>query len=167
MENEKRFNKILKEMRDLYAKKNSDYGDSFKDTHERFGSVAGVIRINDKVNRLNNLVERESRVEDESFRDTLIDLANYAVLLIMEIDGNQDEQLELFDTSGDYLKDIMKTFSEIDTAALTNDNKAKLCQKEEEIKCLIREEAIAKAKAKANAEATRRINEYEYLEGGA
>lgn len=80
------FKDILAEMQDLYDKKNHDYGDSFSTSYRLFGLVAPLVRMNDKMNRLNKLYQSDSRVTDESIRDTLIDLANYAVMTILELD---------------------------------------------------------------------------------
>lgn len=45
------------------------------------------IRLGDKFNRFKNLTRSGLRqVVDESIRDTLIDLANYAIMTVMEID---------------------------------------------------------------------------------
>lgn len=81
------FKQVTDEMVELYERKNHDYGDSFADTYKKFGLVAPLIRMNDKVNRLNTLYKSDSRVADESIRDTLIDIANYAVMTIVEMDN--------------------------------------------------------------------------------
>lgn len=71
----------------LYKTKNHDYGDSFHKTYEEFGKIAIAIRLQDKVNRLSALSTKERQlVTDESIRDTLMDIANYAILGIMEMD---------------------------------------------------------------------------------
>lgn len=80
------FESITREMRVLYAKKNQDYGNSFGKRFERFGIVSAIIRMDDKLSRLESLCTKEALVNDESIRDTLIDLANYAVMTIMELD---------------------------------------------------------------------------------
>lgn len=46
------------------------------------------IRLGDKFNRFKSLSKgNEWHVKDESIRDTLLDLANYAILTVMELDG--------------------------------------------------------------------------------
>ena len=78
---------VTNEMAALYERKNHDYGDSFSDTFEKLGTISAVTRMYDKMNRIISLVTtKEQKVNDESLRDTLIDLANYAVMTIMEID---------------------------------------------------------------------------------
>lgn len=81
---------ICKELNELYKVKNSDYGNSFSKTYETFGMTAPLIRLYDKLNRLVELNKsKEQQVKDESIRDSLIDLANYAILTIMEIDKKE------------------------------------------------------------------------------
>lgn len=91
--NETSFEIIIKEMNELYKVKNANYGDSFSKQFKEYGLTSSCIRLEDKLNRLKSLNKASSDgTKDESVRDTLIDLANYAVLTIMELDkGNKDE----------------------------------------------------------------------------
>ena len=78
-------------MNALYERKNHDYGNSFSDTFEKLGAVSAVTRMYDKMNRIVSLVStKEQKVNDESLRDTLIDIANYAVMTIMELDKRKE-----------------------------------------------------------------------------
>lgn len=85
---------ICEEINDLYARKNHDYGDSFHQTFVEEGMAMARIRLGDKFNRLKTLSRSgEQKVDDESIRDTLIDLANYAIMTVLEMevaghDGN-------------------------------------------------------------------------------
>ncbi len=78
--------KVCKELNELYSRKNSDYGDSFGKSYEEFGPVMAAIRMGDKLNRYKALIKGRQQVNDESVRDTLIDLANYAVMTVVEMD---------------------------------------------------------------------------------
>lgn len=80
------FSGILCEMRETYEKKNADYGNSFSETIDEFGFIPAVARINDKVKRIKNIVKGQKMNVNESFRDNLIDIANYCILTIMELD---------------------------------------------------------------------------------
>lgn len=81
------FREITEKMADLYEKKNKDYGNSFNRSIKRYGAVAGLVRISDKFNRLENLMMNgECEIKDESIKDTLMDLANYAIMLYMEVE---------------------------------------------------------------------------------
>lgn len=76
---------ILDNMHNLYIRKNHDYGNSFSKSFNKYGITSGLVRMEDKWNRLNNLVSNVSLVQDEKIEDTLIDLANYSVMLLMEL----------------------------------------------------------------------------------
>jgi len=78
--------KICEELTELYKRKNHDYGDSFHATFEKWGLPSAAIRLGDKLQRFETLIKAESEVKDESIRDTLIDLANYAIMTVMEMD---------------------------------------------------------------------------------
>lgn len=79
---------ICAELTALYKKKNRDYGDAFHTSFLEEGMAMPRIRLGDKFNRFKNLTRSGlRRVVDESIRDTLIDLANYAILTVMEIDN--------------------------------------------------------------------------------
>lgn len=77
---------ITLELYELYESKNADYGDSFGETYRDLGIISAVTRIVDKVNRLKRLSTHEAKVKDESLRDTLIDLANYSIMTIIELE---------------------------------------------------------------------------------
>ena len=47
--------------------------------------IAAVVRMDDKMRRLKTLMKAEARVP-ETVRDTLLDLANYAIMTAMEVD---------------------------------------------------------------------------------
>ncbi len=79
---------ICKELNRIYRDKNHDYGDSFGETFEKLGIISAVTRITDKVNRLQSLCTKEQKVEDESIIDTLKDLANYAIMTLIELDSD-------------------------------------------------------------------------------
>ena len=79
---------ICDELNELYEKKNKDYGDSFHASFIEEGMVMARIRLGDKMNRFKTLSKSDSQeIKDESIRDTLIDLANYAIMTVMEIDS--------------------------------------------------------------------------------
>lgn len=83
---------LCKELNDLYNKKNHDYGDSFGKTFELLGIISAVTRITDKYNRLVELStkpEEERRVQDETIEDTLIDMANYSIMTLIELRRNK------------------------------------------------------------------------------
>jgi len=81
---EDRFEEITKAMADLYKAKNKDYGNSFQKVRDKFPNAI-LIRLNDKMHRLESIMDSGViEVKDESIDDTLLDLANYCVLELVE-----------------------------------------------------------------------------------
>jgi len=71
---------IQDEARALFTKKNADYGDAFA-TH---GLPGVLMRIQDKLRRYMSVTKRSVQlVDDETLRDTLMDLHNYAAMGMM------------------------------------------------------------------------------------
>lgn len=77
------FKSITSQILNTYIKKNHDYGNSFDKSMDEFGIASAIIRMNDKLERLKTLSKKESMVKDESVQDTLLDLANYAIMTVM------------------------------------------------------------------------------------
>jgi hypothetical protein len=74
---------VQKEGLELFKKKNADYGDSFAN----YGPVGVIVRMGDKIHRLSSVTKSGVHfVNNESVRDTLIDLHNYAAMAIMLLD---------------------------------------------------------------------------------
>jgi hypothetical protein len=82
--------KILDEIHDTYKRKNADYGNSFEEQFKEYGLLSSQIRLDDKMRRLKQLVKEKAQVKDESIRDTLLDLANYAIMTVMELDKRNE-----------------------------------------------------------------------------
>lgn len=78
-------NHLANLMTDTYRRKNADYGDSFGQSCDRFGLVAALVRMSDKINRLQSLVKKkgQAEVKDESIADTFMDLACYAIMTMV------------------------------------------------------------------------------------
>lgn len=85
--------KLLDEMHELYIKKNRDYGSSVTDTYEKFGLTSFLVRLSDKLNRVTNLTlnTKDNLVKDEKIQDTLMDLANYSILALIELEMDKDK----------------------------------------------------------------------------
>lgn len=91
MDKVKRHKKVLKELHRLYKRKNADYSDSFCKVRCDYPNAI-LIRLTDKIERLKSLYNCVApRVKDESVRDTLLDLANYAILEVVELDAASEE----------------------------------------------------------------------------
>ena len=76
---------ICKELNELYARKNADYGDSFGKSFAEYGLTMACIRLEDKLNRIKSLTKQAAQVSDESIVDTLMDLANYSIMTLVEL----------------------------------------------------------------------------------
>lgn len=76
--------KLCDLMHEIYIKKNSDYGNSFSDLYDEYGSIISEIHIREKFNRFKQLRTNESQV-GESIEDTLMDMANYCLLTLLEM----------------------------------------------------------------------------------
>lgn len=88
-DNIEQFMSITQDMTKTYAAKNHDYGNSFEESLDEFGLVASVVRLGDKMNRTKSLIKKEAQVKDESIKDTLLDMANYAIMTVMWMNKNQ------------------------------------------------------------------------------
>ena len=71
---------ILNELRSIMMKKQEDYG-PLNIALAPGGAMNGLrVRMYDKLARLNNLADKDATPNYESIEDTLIDLANYAII---------------------------------------------------------------------------------------
>lgn len=80
-----------KELQEIFVKKNTDYGNSFEESLEKHGLIASIVRMEDKMSRLNTLSKQEALVSDESLIDTLKDLSNYALMSAVWLEGTKKE----------------------------------------------------------------------------
>jgi hypothetical protein len=93
MTDAQRFKKIVDTMYELYKKKNANYGNSFEKLYNDLGPIAGIVPLHNKLDRLTNLI-KGGHNDFESLEDTLTDLANYAVLNIMELQKAEEKEIE-------------------------------------------------------------------------
>jgi len=83
MTREEQLQKVQSEALTLFQKKNKDYGDAFAN----YGTIGVLVRLSDKISRAVSVSKSSvTLVADESLRDTLIDLHNYAAMAIMLMD---------------------------------------------------------------------------------
>jgi hypothetical protein len=75
--------KVQREGLELFTRKNKDYGDAFAE----YGVVGVLMRIEDKIKRMMSISKTSVvLVNEETMRDTLIDLHNYSAMGIMLMD---------------------------------------------------------------------------------
>lgn len=80
MDRVEQMKKVQCEALELFTKKNIDYGDAFA----KFGIIGVLMRIEDKIQRSMSITKNNvSLVNDESMRDTLLDLHNYSAMALM------------------------------------------------------------------------------------
>ena len=89
------FEQSVKEVYDeamtLLLRKHKDYGPK-NISASPGGALNGLrVRIHDKLARINNLYDSGATPENESLRDSFIDMANYALIALLVIDGNWDK----------------------------------------------------------------------------
>lgn len=90
---------ICDELNSLYERKNHDYGDSFHQTFIEEGLAMPRIRLGDKFYRFKTLSRLsandadQQQITDESIRDTLLDLADYAIMTILEMDMEKGTEM--------------------------------------------------------------------------
>lgn len=85
-----RFHEIVNEMANLYAKKNSNYGDSFGKLYNDLGPIAGLVPLHNKLDRITSLIKGNQN-NFESLEDSLKDLACYAVMNLIELEQCREE----------------------------------------------------------------------------
>ncbi len=79
---------VQKEAFETFLKKNKDYGDAFA----TYGPVGVIVRIGDKIARLTSVTSSGvNLVQDETIRDTLMDLHNYAAMAVMLLDEGKNK----------------------------------------------------------------------------
>jgi hypothetical protein len=83
------FQGYTKVLAETFARKRIDYGPTTTETFEKFGPVSMLVRMHDKLGRLDNLIS-DGRVPNyESIEDTLIDLANYCLITLLEFEKHK------------------------------------------------------------------------------
>lgn len=94
MENKKhqRHEELLNKLHDLYIKKNEDYEDTFGKTFQAIGIASAYSRMYDKFGRIQALIlGKEQKVADEKLEDTLLDMANYCIMTLIELEVQHGE----------------------------------------------------------------------------
>ena len=76
------YSNILKRMDDTHTRKNHDYGDAAYQGYKKFGTAYFLVQLHNKLSRLESLTNKTQQVKDESIDDTLLDMANYAVMYL-------------------------------------------------------------------------------------
>lgn len=75
---------IVQLLHKTWVEKNERYGDSFSEVYRELGDISALTQVLHKVNRLKTLAVDDVDSGGESLDDTLLDLANYCVMWLME-----------------------------------------------------------------------------------
>ena len=81
-----RFKEITDKMFETFKAKNHDYGSSFSNLFKECGMTYAYGHMEEKLERVKSLMKDEAKVNGEGMKDSLLHLANYAILTIMELD---------------------------------------------------------------------------------
>lgn len=100
---------------DTFCRKNHDYGNSFEESLDKFGIIASLVRMQDKMLRLQSLMDesKTQQVGSESLLDTLEDLSNYAAMTACWLKGVQAED-DVVNKSFHAVKDLIETCDDSD-----------------------------------------------------
>ena len=85
------FKKITDEMYDTFKAKNHDYSSSFSNLFKECGMTYAYGHMAEKLERVKSLMKDEVKVKGEGMKDCLKDLANYAILTIMELERKEEK----------------------------------------------------------------------------
>lgn len=85
---------ILNELKSIYVSKNHDYGNSFEELFKECGLIYAYGHLKEKLNRIKALMSNKNQVKNESIEDSLLDLANYAILTLIQIRKNDGRNME-------------------------------------------------------------------------
>ena len=83
------FEDITKRMHAVYEAKNHDYGNSFSEIYSELGFDYAYGKMKEKINRIRTLRKETAQVKGEPLKDSIMDLANYAILTLIEIEERE------------------------------------------------------------------------------
>jgi hypothetical protein len=84
--------KVYEEAEALLLKKHKDYGPT-NISRAPGGALNGLrVRMHDKTARINHLIDSGASPENESLRDSFIDLLNYSAIALLVLDGDWPDE---------------------------------------------------------------------------
>lgn len=120
----KLYEELLEVMHQTYISKNADYGNSFGVSLDKRGLVAALVRMEDKMNRLDKLKDGEHNLVGESLMDTALDLANYALMTAVWLKQQEKETYKVYANDkvvAEFPKELGEHDVKIDQGVLTSD----------------------------------------------
>lgn len=91
---DQRVSALTLQIKNTLIAKNADYGDAFAKRFEKYGMLSALIRIEDKFNRLDNLISGHQAQVDESIEDTCMDMCGYLILTLIELDKQRSQRVK-------------------------------------------------------------------------
>lgn len=104
-EKNKEFARITGKMLELYSTKNELYGDSFNMLMHELGLVAGVVPLDNKLRRIKSII-KGTKVKYESLEDSLFDLANYSIMMLIHLKETEQQKTEESSSPIEHEKDV-------------------------------------------------------------
>lgn len=83
------FRDICNQMIELNIRKSNDYGASYQNLLREFGDVAAVIPLQNKLDRIKNIIRKGGKANNESLQDSVLDLACYAVMYLVGLENRE------------------------------------------------------------------------------
>ena len=78
---------ILDKLYKVFQLKNAAYGNSFMNSLKKFGLIAAIVRISDKIERINTLINNSTLdTNNESLQDSYEDLINYCIMTLVYLE---------------------------------------------------------------------------------
>ena len=107
------FKSITEEMLQTYIRKNHDYGDSFNKSLDKFGLIASVVRMNDKMERIESLMNKEALVKESAMKKSresyiLADSSKFNKTSCVTFGELSEATIITTDTSDNEIKDYTK-----------------------------------------------------------
>lgn len=94
------------ELYDLLMSKHNDYGPK-NISDSPGGPLNGLrVRMHDKLARINNLIDNSKNPEHESLEDSFKDMANYAIIGLLVIRNQWDNERKSYDTKLNSMREL-------------------------------------------------------------
>jgi len=90
---ESRIDDLYAHLCEVYHQKNHDYGNSFEDGLNEDGLIFAKMHLMEKYNRFKMLIKEPNKVKNEGIRDSLLDMANYAIMTVYWMDNHTQQTL--------------------------------------------------------------------------
>ena len=103
-------------IKNLYKTKNADYGDSMHPLYEEYGLTSFLVLFGIKIQRIKTLMQKTD-ANYESLEDSLMDLANYALIALTEIKAEKNKRVDV--VRGDTIDDIREQIMNMDKGNTT------------------------------------------------